>query len=135
MAMHGERSEGHGIRDAVVLLVEDDARVRAIATAMLVKLGYRVKGVADGPSALSFLAGGQRIDLLFTDYVLPRGMNGVELAEQACRLRPGLRVLHTSGYTERRLADDGRLDAEGAFIPKPYTLAALDRAIQARLDS
>jgi CheY-like chemotaxis protein len=118
---------------AIVLLVEDDARVRAIALAMLEKLGYSARSAGDGPSALAILAGHQRIDLLFTDYVLPRGLNGAELADRARQLRPGLRVLHTSGYTERRLTNDGRLSVQDAFIPKPYTLAGLDRAIRLRL--
>jgi CheY-like chemotaxis protein len=118
-----------------VLLVEDDPRVRAIAAAMLAKLGYRVLSAVDGPGALTILATDQPVDLLFTDYVLPRGMNGADLAERARRMRPGLRVLHTSGYTERRLASDGRLTKADAFIPKPYALAALDREIRNRLDS
>jgi len=124
-----QRPEG-----ATVLLVEDDARVRAIATAMLGKLGYRVVCAIDGLNALAILESDQPIDLLFTDYVLPKGLNGADLAERARALRPGLGVLHTSGYTERKLASDGRLSDADAFIAKPYALAALERELRKRLD-
>jgi CheY-like chemotaxis protein len=124
----------HRPEAATVLLVEDDARVRAIAAAMLGKLGYRVICAIDGLDALAILESDQPIDLLFTDYVLPKGMNGADLAERARALRPGLGVLHTSGYPERRLASDGRLSDADAFIAKPYALAALERELRKRLD-
>lgn len=117
-----------------VLLVEDDARVRAVASEMLERLGYRVLAAADGFSALSVLATKETVDLLFTDYVLPKGLNGADLAERAQALRPGLKVLHTSGYTERHVFHEGRLRPCDPFIAKPYPLAALDDHIRRTLD-
>lgn len=118
-----------------VLLVEDDARVRAVASEMLERLGYRVLTAADGPTALSILAADASVDLLFTDYVLPKGLNGADLAERAQALRPGLKVLHTSGYTQRHVFGEGRLRACDPFIAKPYPLAMLEDQIRKTLDS
>ena len=118
-----------------VLLVEDDARVRAMAREMLERLGYRVLLAADGPTALSILAEDESVDLLFTDYILPKGLNGADLAERALALRPGLKVLHTSGYTQRHVFRQGRLRNCDPFIAKPYPLAALEDRIRKALDS
>ena len=118
-----------------VLLVEDDARVRAVASEMLKRLGYRVLTAADGPTALSILATDETVHLLFTDYVLPKGLNGADLAERALALRPDLKVLHTSGFTQRHVFREGRLRAHDPFIAKPYPLAALENYIRKTLDS
>jgi CheY-like chemotaxis protein len=103
-----------------VLLVEDDAIVRQHVVAQLAGLGYRVVDVEDGPSALAVLRSGEPFDLLFTDMVMPGGMGGRELAEAACRLRPGLPVLFTSGYTEDSMVIEGRLGRGVHLLHKPY---------------
>lgn len=135
MAVPEGPTQGWKRAQTTVLLVEDDARVRVVATEMLERLGYRVLTAADGPSALSILATEEAVDLLFTDYVLPKGLNGADLAERAQTLRPGLKVLHTSGYTQRHVFREGRLRACDPFIAKPYALAKLEDQIRKALDS
>ena len=101
--------------------MEDQKDVRALATAILESLGYRVLGAADGPTALALAAVHEGpIDLVLTDVVLP-GMNGKQVAEQLERMRPGIAVLFTSGYSQDVIAHRGVLDREVAYIPKPYS--------------
>ncbi len=116
-----------------ILLVEDDAAVRQVALAALRSFGYTVIEAADGPSAMTVLEQRHDVDLLFTDIVMPGGMNGRELADAARRLRPGLRVLYTSGYTENAIVHHGRLDAGALLLGKPYRRRELDRAVRAAL--
>jgi CheY-like chemotaxis protein len=103
-----------------ILVVEDDDFVRATVERQLERLGYNVLSAPDGPSGLAVLRGGAPVGLLFTDVVMPGGMNGVELAEQARRLRPGLPVLFTSGYTETAIGHQGRLGPGAHLLNKPY---------------
>ena len=116
-----------------ILVVEDDAAVRRYACTQLKASGYRVIEAADGPSALALLETRDDVDLLFTDVVMPGGMNGRALADAACQRRPGLRVLYTSGYTENAIVHHGRLDAGALLLSKPYRRQALDRAVRAAL--
>jgi PAS domain S-box-containing protein len=102
-----------------VLLVEDDDLVRSYSESQLRQLGYAVVAVNDGQSALQALKR-DTFDLLFTDVVLPGGLNGRQLADQACKLHPQLRVLYTSGYTADAIVHDGRLDPGVNMISKPY---------------
>jgi CheY-like chemotaxis protein len=74
------------------------------------------------------------IALLFTDVILPKGMNGRELADRAQGLRPGLRVLYTSGYTENAILHQGRLDPDVHLLTKPYRKSDLARKIREVLD-
>ena len=85
-----------------VLVVEDNAEVLELAVDAINDLGYRVLSAADGPSALDIVQGAETIDLLFSDVVMPGGMNGFELINRARAIRAGLRVLVTSGYTNVR---------------------------------
>ena len=120
-------------QSAHVLLVEDDALVRAQAGRLLTGLGYRITVAEDGPSALAALDASDDISLLMTDVVMPGGMNGRELASRASRNNPALRVLLTSGYTEDP-APLGSGSATGApFLPKPYRRAQLAAAVSAAL--
>jgi len=118
-----------------VLVVEDDEGVRALVILMLESLGYRVLAAPDGPTALTMLEAPTAIDLLFTDVVLPRRMSGRELAERAAALRPGLKVLFTSGYTENAIIHHGRLDEGVLLLSKPYQKAELARKVREALDS
>ncbi len=125
-----------GSRAETVLVVEDSAEVRAYSAEVLRELGYRVLEAADGPAALAVLERpvGARVDLLFTDVILPSGMTGTALAERARALRPGLKVLFTTGYA--RGADDRSdgLDPGVELIAKPFTYADLALRARAVLD-
>ena len=116
-----------------VLVVEDDAAVRAAAVELLGELGYRVLEAEDGSSALAILDSGVPIDLLFTDVVMPGPVSGREVAQKAAADRPEIAVLFTSGYTENAIIHHGRLD-EGVFLlSKPYRKEDLARKIRSVL--
>ncbi len=103
-----------------ILVVEDDALVREHLVAQLRDLGYRVTDASSGPEAYEIIKRIEDIDLLFTDVVMPGGMNGRQLADAALKLRPGLKVLYTSGYTENAIIHHGRLDPGVHLLSKPY---------------
>ena len=103
-----------------ILVVEDDEMVRAYVEKQLKELGYRVIVAHDGPSALEILRRPQPIQLLFTDVVMPGGMFGTELARQAAQLRPGLKVLFTSGHTEQPVKSLDGLGGDAPILNKPY---------------
>ncbi|HSM81124.1 MAG TPA: PAS domain-containing protein [Nodosilinea sp.] len=117
----------------VVLLVEDDELVRRYAQHQLESLGYRVLVADSGPTALDLVRQRPDIDLLFTDVLMPGGLNGRPLAEAAQRLRPGLRVLYTSGHADHTLIDQGHLEAGVPLLPKPYQRSDLARQIRQAL--
>ncbi|MES2785383.1 MAG: response regulator [Pseudomonadota bacterium] len=102
-----------------ILLVEDDSLVRRYANDQLTGLGYHVLEADSGAQALAFLSQSTPVDLLFTDVVMP-GMSGSALAERACQLRPGLRVLYASGYTEDAIVHHGQLAQGAPLLAKPY---------------
>jgi CheY-like chemotaxis protein len=83
-----------------ILLVEDDGRVRRLAVERLNLIGYRVLEASDGPMALEILRGSDAVDLVFTDPIMPGGLSGREVARRAREMKPGLKVLLTSGYAE-----------------------------------
>jgi CheY-like chemotaxis protein len=103
-----------------ILVVEDDELVRGTVIAQLERLGYRVIAAKDGPSALIILNGGTPIDLLFTDVVMPGGISGRELACEAARLRPQIKVVFTSGYDQMRSNSKEPLVECADFLPKPF---------------
>ena len=108
-----------------ILLVEDEEQVRTVIAEILRKHGYHV--IETGTPAQALLAAEERstaIDLLLTDVVMPK-MNGRQLAERVCQLRPELQVLYMSGYTDDLITQRGVSDAEVAFIAKPLTPAPL----------
>ena len=119
-----------------ILLVEDDVLVRRYAATQLLSLGYQVIEACDGPQALRTIEQdtAQTIDLLFTDVVMPGGMNGPALVDAVHALRPTLPVLFTSGYTENAIVHHGRLDAGVHLLSKPYRRAELARRVRASLD-
>ena len=118
----------------VVLVVEDDDDVRDSTVVLLEELGYSVLAARDGPEALAQLRKGARIDILFTDVVLPQGMNGRALSQEAAAMRPDLPVLFTTGYARNAIIHDGRLDAGVQFIAKPYTQEEIAHKLRAVLD-
>ncbi|MFQ5971092.1 MAG: PAS domain S-box protein, partial [Alphaproteobacteria bacterium] len=100
VAEPGRVAEKTGSRGETILVVEDDERLRRVTVQRLSDLGYEALNAESGQTALSMLKDGAAIDLLFTDLIMPGGMNGDELAREARRLRPDLKVLFTSGYAE-----------------------------------
>jgi signal transduction histidine kinase/CheY-like chemotaxis protein len=105
-----------------VLLVEDDAEVAQVVAGMFETLGWTPRHVADGPSALAMLDSDTPFDLMFSDMVMPGGVGGLDLAREAAKRRPGMRVILTTGFSEAASA----AAAEGMrVLPKPYDIAAL----------
>lgn len=117
-----------------VLVVEDDAFVRSHAIASLEGIGYRVIVARDGPEAIALLRGGAECDLLFTDLVMPGGMNGWEVAAVARELNPTLKVLFTSGYPLETLSSRGQADPAARILSKPYRIADLAKRVREVLD-
>lgn len=113
-----------------ILLVEDDPDVRLITAETLEMLGYTVCEAGSGAEALAMLQTGAMVDVLFSDVIMPNGLNGVELASAARTLLPGLKILLASGYPRETLARHGKAADEFAFLHKPYPLAALIDALK-----
>jgi CheY-like chemotaxis protein len=108
---------------ARILLVEDEMLVRELALEDLTEAGFDVSSVSDGDQAMAILQADPRFDLLFTDIKMPSSIDGHELAEEAKRLIPGIKVVYASG-----LADVGVAGEDERYLPKPYrreTLLAL----------
>jgi CheY-like chemotaxis protein len=123
----------HG--DESILIVEDDALVREYVVTQISGLGYQTQAASNAAEALVIIDGSQRIDLLFTDVIIPGGMNGRQLAIEALTRRQGLKILYTSGYTENAIVHHGRLDAGVLLLPKPYLRSDLARMIRTALAS
>jgi PAS domain S-box-containing protein len=118
-----------------VLVVEDQDTVRRVTTAILQGQGYRVLDAPGGAQALSASSDfPDRIDLLITDVAMP-GMTGLELAQRLLALRPGIRVLYTSGYTANVIVHQGVLDPNVAYLPKPFTPEALASKVREVLEA
>jgi PAS domain S-box-containing protein len=120
--------------DEVVLVVEDSPDVRAFSVMSLAELGYQVREATDAENALRILESDQRIDLLFTDVVLP-GKSGRLLANAAAQARPGLKILFTTGYARNAIVHHGRLDADVQLLPKPFTFEQLASRVRDVLDA
>ena len=118
----------------IILVAEDDEALCAYAIETLSELGYRVLAARDAQAALEILDREQTVDLLFTDVVMPGGMNGRQLAEEAVRRRPTLKVLFTTGYTRNAIVHQGRLDPGVQLISKPFSFDELAKRIRMLLD-
>ncbi len=121
--------------DESILIVEDDALVREYVVTQVRGLGYATLAASNAAEALAIIDGPARIDLLFTDVIIPGTMNGRQLAIEAQTRRPGLKVLYTSGYTENAIVHHGRLDAGVLLLAKPYLRLDLARMIRTALAS
>lgn len=139
---HGNQSEVEAVIDTsipaasdgeVILVVEDNHEVRAYSVMILTELGYHVIEVSDGDRALKVLKSDQRVDLLFTDVVLP-GKSGRIIADEAQALRPTIKVLFTTGYSRNAIVHHGRLDPGVQLISKPFTFEQLAQRIRDVLD-
>ncbi|WP_158916154.1 ATP-binding protein [Caulobacter sp. S45] len=122
-----------GLKEEVILVVEDNEDVRAYSVMILNELGYAVLEAGDADAALTILNRSGRIDLLFTDVVLP-GRNGRVLADAARSVRPDLRVLFTTGYSRNAIVHQGRLDAGVQLVTKPFTFEQLASRVRDVLD-
>ncbi len=120
-------------RREVVLVVEDDDLVRTSTVSMLRELGYTCIHASDGAAALDKLRSGAKIDLLFTDVVMPGPVKCRDLAREAQALHPGLPVLFTSGYSENAIVHQGRLDEGVQLLSKPFSREDLARKIRSLL--
>jgi PAS domain S-box-containing protein len=127
----------HGVAKETVLVVEDDVDVRAYTVELVRELGYYVHEARDGHSALKLLQSAPpgSIDLLFSDVVLPGGINGQQLALRAVQMHPGLKVLFATGYARDVIVHDGRLDPGVQLINKPFAYADLAAKIRSVLES
>jgi CheY-like chemotaxis protein len=103
-----------------VLLVEDDSAVLALGIEMLTDLGYQVTTAPDANSALEILKRGDGVDVIFSDVVMPGGKTGVQLASEARKIRPGIKVLLTSGYTGEALSRHTEADEVFPLVAKPF---------------
>ena len=121
-------------RGELVLVVEDDPDVRDYTVEMVSELGYSVLSAADGATGLRLLYSSREVSLLFTDVGLPGGMNGRQLAEQALRRQPRLKILYTTGYARNAIVHQGRLDPDVEVIFKPFTYSDLATKIRHVLD-
>jgi signal transduction histidine kinase len=117
-----------------ILLAEDDAQVREFASRVLSELGYKVIEAINGEQALKEAEQATKIDILLTDMVMPY-IGGKELSEKLRAIRPGIKVLFLSGYTENKILHQGMLDGDVAFLHKPFTPGELARKVREMLDN
>jgi CheY-like chemotaxis protein len=118
-----------------ILVAEDEDALRSYTSEILRELGYRVLEAGNGAAALEILDRGHHVDLLLTDVVMPGGLNGRQLADEAMRRRPGLKAIFMTGYTRNAIVHQGRLDAGVDLISKPFAFHELAEKIRARLDA
>jgi PAS domain S-box-containing protein len=123
-----------GRKTETVLVVEDDADVRGYSCDTLNELGYSVVAAENGAAGLRLLDANPQISVLFTDVGLPGGMNGRQLAAEARKRRPDLRVLFTTGYARNAIVHEGRLDPGVDLITKPFSQAALAEKLREIID-
>jgi CheY-like chemotaxis protein len=119
----------------IILVVEDNASIRDLAVRHLESLGYCTISAADGVSALAIIKSGTLIDLLFTDVVMPGGLDGRALAAEARQLLPGLKVLFTSGFTAAAASAAIEDEFGSNLLSKPYRKSDLARRVRTMLDA
>jgi len=117
-----------------ILIVDDEVDMLQLADHYLSELGYHTRTAENGVQALAILAGGEKFDLLFSDVVMPGGMNGYELAQQAMQQRPNLKVLLTSGFTSKTMVNSGLDLFPAHLLSKPYRKNNLAQRVRRILD-
>ena len=134
-ASPGAAKEAARATGETVLVVEDNPELRRLSLRRLELLGYRVFQAESGPAALVLLDAGERIDLIFSDVVMPGGMTGYELAIHARERFPLLKVLLTSGYDAVLASEQDMTGSDLRVLRKPYKQAELARALREALAS
>lgn len=132
-ALASQKALMRGSPSEIILVVEDEERVRLVSVEALRDLGYTVRHAASGSEALALLEEQPGITLLFTDIVMP-GMTGRELADIAVAQQPDLKILYTTGYTRNAVVHGGKIDPGVAFLAKPFTIEQLGTKVRAVLD-
>ena len=122
-----------------ILIVDDEAQLADIASAMLAKYGYKIVTASSGVQALQILKGPLDIDLLFTDIIMPGGVDGYQLAQQAIEINPDLKILVASGYTNKEWSEEAEEDElirslSENLLQKPYKRDTLITKIRELLD-
>jgi CheY-like chemotaxis protein len=117
-----------------ILVVEDDPAVRQVAVNALGGLGYQIHQAPDGKTALDILHSGSHIDLLFSDVIMPNGISGHDLAKAARQMRPDMKILLTSGYSEQFIATRGDIGEDIQLLSKPYRRDKLATAVRSALN-
>ena len=117
-----------------ILVVDDEVLLLRLASGFLERMGYRVQTAGDGNEAIRKLESDSSIALIFSDVVMPGGINGYELAARAAQLRPLLPVLLTSGYAQEGMSTAGQPVAKREILSKPYALSELARRVRVLLD-
>jgi PAS domain S-box-containing protein len=120
-----QAADAGGPARETILVVEDDSRVRQLTIKRLKLIGYEVLEASDGPTALDILQREDAVDLVFTDLIMPGGMSGRDVALRARELKPGIKVLLTSGYAEELMRGDDLKRAGLRVLRKPYQQADL----------
>jgi signal transduction histidine kinase/CheY-like chemotaxis protein len=119
--------------DETILVVEDDCLVRTFVVGQIQSLGYATLAAVNAAEALVVIDSSRKIDLLFTDMIMPGSMNGRQLADAALQRRASLKILFTSGYSNEVIIHHGHLDAGVSLLAKPYRKSDLTRMIRAAL--
>jgi PAS domain S-box-containing protein len=119
--------------EETIFVVEDDPLVQDFVVSQLQSLGYKTITASTGVEALAKMEAGPPFDLLFTDVIMPGGINGKELAEETLRQRPGTKVLYTSGYTDNAMVEHGRIDQSALLLTKPYRKSELAQMVRQAL--
>jgi PAS domain S-box-containing protein len=134
-AVEAIKADGEAVSGGseIILVVEDDPMVRTFVINQLTGLGYKTIAASDGSAAMAIVERGEPFDLLFTDVVMPGGLSGRNLADAIAKLRPGMKVLYTSGYTDNAVVHHGRLDEGVLLLTKPYRKPQLARMVRQAL--
>ncbi|KPY45728.1 Response regulator [Pseudomonas viridiflava] len=114
----------------VVLIVEDEPLILMLLADYLSGVGYRVLQAENGEQAFEILATKPHLDLMITDYRLPGGISGVQIAEPAVKLRPELKVIFISGYPAEIIDSGSPIAAKAPILAKPFTMETLQSQIQ-----
>ncbi|MDP1582737.1 MAG: ATP-binding protein [Bradyrhizobium sp.] len=135
VAVAVEQAAGPGLigGDETILVVEDDNLVRTFVIGQIQSLGYATLAAINAKEAMAVIDGSEKIDLLFTDMIMPGSMNGRQLADAALQQRASLKVLFTSGYSNEAIIHHGHLDAGVLLLAKPYRKSDLAQMIRAAL--
>jgi len=123
----------YGFDGERILVVDDVAEQREVATEMFIRLGYLATSVADGEAAVAYLKD-RKVDLVVLDMIMEPGIDGLETYRQILRMHPGQRALITSGFSESDRVHEARRLGAGTYVKKPYRLHTLARAVKQVLD-